>query len=83
MLAFRDRLLAPITDYDARHRTALVETLEHLCRLDGSVQATAEELFVHVNTVRKRVGRIEALTGLSPLDTRGRAAFLVALAAAG
>lgn len=80
---FRDRLLAPVADYDARHRTALVETLEHLCRLDGSVQAAAEELFVHVNTVRKRVGRIEALTGLSPLETRGRAAFLVALAAAG
>ncbi|WP_349309898.1 helix-turn-helix domain-containing protein [Microbacterium sp. MM2322] len=36
-----------------------------------------------MNTVRKRVARIEALTGLSPLDTRGRAAFLVALAARG
>jgi len=78
---FRDRLLAPVVDYDARHRTGLVETLERLCHHDGSVQSTAEELFVHVNTVRKRVGRIEALTGMSPLDTRGRAAFLVALAA--
>lgn len=80
---FRDRLLAPLIDYDARHRTALLETVERLCQRDGSVISTASDLFVHVNTVRKRVERIETLTGLSPLDTRGRAAFLVALVARG
>ncbi|MFS0866328.1 PucR family transcriptional regulator [Microbacterium sp. 179-B 1A2 NHS] len=78
---FRDRVLAPLRDYDARHRTTLVATLERLCHHDGSVQLAAEDLFVHVNTVRKRVDRIEALTGLSPLEARGRAALLVALAA--
>jgi SAM-dependent methyltransferase len=80
---FRDRLLAPLAAYDARHRTVLVETLERVCHHDGSAQSAAEDLFVHVNTVRKRIERIESLTGLTPLDTRGRAAFLVALAGRG
>jgi len=78
---FRDHVLAPLRAYDARHRTHLLETAERICDGAATLQAAADDLFVHINTVRKRVARIEALTGINPLEPRGRAAFLVALAA--
>jgi GAF domain-containing protein len=64
-----DRLyvaIEQIARYDYQHasRTNLLLTLE--CYLDEGrrVTATARALFVHPNTLRQRLARIEALTGL-------------------
>lgn len=78
---FADHVIAPLREYDLRHRTRLRNTAEVLCRSDGAVHAAAAELYVHENTVRKRVVRIEELTGLNPLNSLDRAAFLVAVLA--
>jgi DNA-binding PucR family transcriptional regulator len=70
--ASRDRLLGPLREYDERHNAELIGTLRSFLACDGSWSACASLLYVHVNTVRYRIGRIEALTGrdLSALATR-------------
>jgi purine catabolism regulatory family protein/PucR-like helix-turn-helix protein/diguanylate cyclase with GGDEF domain len=68
--SFRERLLGPLLDYDDRHRAELLPTLREFLACSGSWNACAAKMFVHVNTVRYRIRRIEELTGrdLSCLD---------------
>jgi hypothetical protein len=61
--SFRSRVLGPVLDYDAAHRSELVHTLRVFLRHSGSWSQTAAELHVHVNTLRYRIGRIAELTG--------------------
>jgi hypothetical protein len=70
--AFRDRLLGPLLDYDRVHRADLVPTLRAFLASSGSWTKCAEELHIHVNTLRYRIQRIEQMTGrdLGRLDTR-------------
>jgi GAF domain-containing protein len=56
-----DRLIA----YDTRRRTALLDTLERYLTERRSVIESARTLFVHPNTLRQRLARIEELTGLN------------------
>jgi GAF domain-containing protein len=60
MRAAVDRLI----DYDRRRRTALLDTLERYLAERRSVIESARALFIHPNTLRQRLGRIEDLTGL-------------------
>jgi len=53
-----------LIDYDARRRTRLVETLERFLGERGSVAASARTLYIHPNTVRQRIERIERVAGL-------------------
>ena len=68
--SFRDRLLGPLVAYDERHRAELLPTLREFLACSGSWNACAARMYVHVNTVRYRIRRIEELTGrdLSCLD---------------
>ena len=50
--------------YDARRRTSLLDTLERYLSERCSVVDSARALFVHPNTLRQRLARIEQLTGL-------------------
>ena len=60
-------------DYDtfASDINDLITTLEAYWACGTSIEATARRLFIHANTVRYRLGRIEDLTGYSPSDPRG------------
>ncbi len=63
----RDRMRAAVElliDYDRRRRTALLDTLERYLTERRSVIESARALFIHPNTLRQRLGRIEELTGL-------------------
>jgi GAF domain-containing protein len=65
--AARDRhrdALEPLLVYDREHRSQLFHTLEEYLAQRGRVAATAAKLYVHPNTLRQRLARIEALTGL-------------------
>lgn len=63
LASFCDSLLSPIEQYDAQRGTELISTLEAFLASGGKWEATAQELHVHVNTLRHRVGRCEELTG--------------------
>jgi hypothetical protein len=53
-----------LADYDHRRKTALLHTLERYLAQRRSVLETARALFIHPNTLRQRLGRIQELTGL-------------------
>lgn len=73
------RLLGPLRDYDARHNAELLPTLRAFLACDGSWSACASRMYVHVNTVRYRIGRIEALTGRDLSALADRVDFFLAL----
>jgi DNA-binding PucR family transcriptional regulator len=68
-----DELTQVLSDPDLRR------TLEVHLEQRTSLEGTARELFVHPNTVRYRLRRIEGLTGRSPGDPRDAFAMRLAL----
>ena len=67
-----------LIEYDRRRGARLVETLERFLADRGSVAASARALYIHPNTVRQRLERIERVTGLDlgqggPAVARARA----------
>jgi GAF domain-containing protein len=53
-----------LIEYDRRRGASLVETLEQFLADRGSVAASARALYIHPNTVRQRLERIERVAGL-------------------
>lgn len=53
--------IKPLDDYDSLNGSNLVEVLDCYMKHNGSVQDTAEELFVHRNTVNYKIKKIETL----------------------
>jgi GAF domain-containing protein len=63
----RDRMRLAVDEliaYDSKRHTALLDTLERYLAERRSVIESARALFIHPNTLRQRLGRIEELTGL-------------------
>ncbi|MBF8186500.1 helix-turn-helix domain-containing protein [Nonomuraea sp. K274] len=77
--SFREHLLGPVVEYDARHGSELLRTLDIFLETCGSWQRTADELYVHVNTLRYRMQRIEELTGRRMSSMRDRTDLYLAL----
>ncbi|SCK42735.1 PucR family transcriptional regulator ligand-binding domain-containing protein [Streptomyces sp. WMMB 322] len=77
--AFTARLLAPLRDYDRRHRAELLPTLAAFLDADGSWTRCADGLHLHVNTLRYRMSRIEQLTGRDLSRLEDRLDFFLAL----
>jgi hypothetical protein len=77
--AFTARLLDPLREYDRRHRSELVPTLEGFLESDGSWTRCAARLHVHVNTLRYRISRIEQLTGRDLSRLEDKLDFFLAL----
>ena len=73
--ALVEEIIAPLRRSDPM----LVDTLAAFLEQAGSLEATARLLFVHVNTVRHRLRRIETLAGRSPTEPRDALAFRLAL----
>jgi GAF domain-containing protein len=61
--AHRDAI-ARLAEYDGQRSTALLRTLEEFLRRRGNISATAEALYVHPNTLRQRLRRIQELSGI-------------------
>ena len=60
----RGDALKKLEAYDRRHRSSLLATLEEYLKRRGNIAAAAQTLFVHPNTLRQRLRRIQDLTGL-------------------
>ncbi|MGB3827529.1 MAG: helix-turn-helix domain-containing protein [Ornithinimicrobium sp.] len=69
---FAHRVLGPVWEYDEKHDAGLNETLAAFLACSGSWSRAAEQMHLHVNTVRYRIQRVEELTGrdLSSLEDR-------------
>jgi hypothetical protein len=77
--SFRERLLGPLRAYDDRHRAELLPTLREFLACSGSWNACAATMYVHVNTVRYRIRRIEELTGRDLSRLNDQVDFFLAL----
>jgi GAF domain-containing protein len=60
----RGEALQTLAAYDERHRSQLLHTLEEYLRRRGNIAAAAQTLYVHPNTLRQRLRRIQDLTDL-------------------
>ena len=56
--------MAALTEYDHDRNARLVDTLERYLTDRCSVAASARALYIHPNTVRQRLERIQQITGL-------------------
>ncbi|WP_398683094.1 PucR family transcriptional regulator [Streptomyces akebiae] len=74
-------VLRPLVDLPVAERARLLRTLEQWFAAAGSATAAARSLFVHPNTVRYRLRRVEELTALSLSDPRAVAHIGAALLA--
>jgi len=63
LTAFEHDLLGRLEAYDAEHGTDLIGTLEAFLRCDGRLKTCAGQLYVHVNTLKYRLGRIKEMIG--------------------
>ena len=77
--AYYNGLLAPLRRYDDEHHGDLMKTLDAYLRHGGNSTRTANALFIHRNSLRYRLARIQALTGLDHDDPDVRLALQVAL----
>lgn len=67
--AFATRTLGPLRAYDASRGGALEETLRAYFSHGCSANDAASELFVHPNTVKMRIRKVESILGTDLTDT--------------
>lgn len=65
MGSFSDAVLSPVHEYDAEHDGKLAQTLAAYIENDRRIERTAERTGQHPNTIRYRLDKVAALTGLS------------------
>ena len=76
---FAAAVLGPLREHDRLRQTELERTLRTYLQLDGRLSDSAAALFVHVNTLRNRLARIEELTGRTLSSTDDRVDLYLAL----
>ena len=64
--------LARLIEYDGKHQTNLVETLQAWLDAFGDVTAASEALFVHPNTFRYRLRRLAEVGEIDLADPEQR-----------
>jgi DNA-binding PucR family transcriptional regulator len=69
---FVDLWLGALREYDEAHGAALLETLSRYLEQGGNYEATAHALSTHRNTVKYRLQRIRAVSGLDLADADTR-----------
>ncbi len=79
LIPFIDQLIRPLLEHDLLRGSQLMDTLRTFIEAQGSLQATAESQYLHVNTVRYRLQKITALIGRNPLEDGDRTSLAIAL----
>jgi DNA-binding PucR family transcriptional regulator len=76
---YAQEVLGPLIEYDRKHQADFIRTLRTFFEHNGSLQAAARELYVHVNTVAYRMQRIELIAGLDLAAADDRLTAQIAL----
>lgn len=77
--AFHREVLGLLLSYDKKYGTELVDTLEVYLAENGNLMKTADRLYLHRNTLKYRVQRIQEISGQNLQGARERLNFQVAL----
>ncbi len=65
MRSFSEAILSPIREHDSEHGSELESTLAAFIENDRRIEQTAKQTGQHPNTIRYRLDKVTALTGLS------------------
>jgi len=68
---YYEKTIKALEKYDANSNTNLMKTLEYYFKYNFKKTLVAEKLFIHVETLRYRLNRIEEITGYSLDDSEG------------
>ncbi len=79
LLAFCDKTLGALVEYDMRQRADLVKTLEAFFACHGNLSQTADMLIVHRNTLLYRMNRINEIAEIDLNRPETRLALHLAL----
>ena len=79
LIPFIEQLIDPLMSPELRGGAGLIATLRSFLDNGGSLQATAETNFLHVNTVRHRLGRVFHTVGRNPLVPTDQVDLRIAL----
>ena len=71
-LRFAQDMIGKLMEYDKRRGTLLVDTLEAYLNNSCHLKNTAEKMYVHLNTLRHRLEKIEEIAGVSLSDAETR-----------
>lgn len=74
-------MIDPLVRYDRMNHTNLIETLDVYMAHNGSLQETAQKLFIHRNTVNYKLKKIESLLDIKLSNFQHRAELECALLA--
>lgn len=70
--------LAVLEDYDQKHNSCYLETLQAYLKYNGSIQTVAAELFAHRNTVLYRINNIKKMLGTDLATPEERLPYQIA-----
>ncbi|MFZ7102003.1 MAG: PucR family transcriptional regulator [Peptococcaceae bacterium] len=76
---FENQAIRNIIDYDQKHKTELLETLEVYLENDCSIHDTAEILHVHANTLNYRLKRISEIGEINLKDANQKMTVVIDL----
>jgi PucR family transcriptional regulator, purine catabolism regulatory protein len=76
---FYKETVGKLAEYDLNHDLNLVETLRMYVHYDENLKVTSQKMFIHVNTLKYRIQKIELLTGYSLHNTDGKMMLYVGL----
>ncbi|MBC6934316.1 MAG: hypothetical protein DWB42_00580 [Chloroflexi bacterium] len=79
LLAFCDKTLGALVEYDMRQRADLIKTLEAFFACHGNLSQTADMLIVHRNTLLYRMNRINEIAEIDLNRPETRLALHLAL----
>jgi purine catabolism regulator len=79
LVAFCDKTLRTLTEYDERNSADLIKTLEAFFACHGNLSQTAEMLIVHRNTLLYRMNRINEIAQIDLNRPETRLALHLAL----
>lgn len=58
---FSEEYLSELQEFDRQNDTDFLNTLEVYCEENGNLKSTADQLFIHINTLRNRIKKIETI----------------------
>lgn len=70
--------IGPLLEYDEKHDTNYVETLDCYLQANGSIKEVAEKMFTHRNTVIYRINNIKKILNCELGTVREREPYIVA-----
>lgn len=72
LMKLADQTLGPLLEYDRQHTTTLVRTLGYYLESGRNLETSARAMFIHVNTLKYRLKRIQEIARLDMNDAESR-----------